>query len=116
MNLAEELGVSGGAASGDGGEGAALAEEAGEVGGFAGRGRDLRFVHRDFRFPAPANVSGEGRYVLLILNQLGGETSRKTGHVCPVCRFGPGAGFAPLIPGYDRGARNSVVRRRGVRR
>ena len=42
VNLAKELGVGGGAASGDGGEGAALSEEACEVGG-------LRFVHRDSR-------------------------------------------------------------------
>src|ERR1039458_606037 len=44
---AEELGVGGGAASGDGAKGAALAEEAAEVEGRAGIGGGLRFVHKD---------------------------------------------------------------------
>jgi hypothetical protein len=53
VDAAEELGVGGGAASGDGGESAALAEEAAEVGGLAGNGGDLRFVHRNSRAPKP---------------------------------------------------------------
>jgi hypothetical protein len=60
VDAAEELGMGGGTASGDGGEGAALAEEAAEVEGFAGVGgdlrfvQDLRFVHRDSMVPNPA--------------------------------------------------------------
>src|ERR1039458_7455861 len=46
-HAAEELGVGGGAASGDGAKGAALAEEAAEVEGRAGIGGGLRFVHKD---------------------------------------------------------------------
>jgi hypothetical protein len=45
VDAAEELGMGGGTASGDGGKGAALAEQAAEVEGFAGIGGDLRFVH-----------------------------------------------------------------------
>jgi len=41
--------MGGGTASGDGGKGAALAEESAEVEGFAGIGGDLRFV-QDLRF------------------------------------------------------------------
>src|SRR5260370_37577262 len=91
------------------GEGAALAEEAGDVGGFAGRaGICGSFIETPFgRFRDRTNVSGRKRYVLLILNKLGGEVSRKTGHVCPVCYFSPGADAAPLIPGYDWSSRNS---------
>src|ERR1019366_8832929 len=51
VNAAKELGVGGGTSSGDGGKGAALAEETAEVDGFAGIGRDLRFVHRGSRGP-----------------------------------------------------------------
>jgi hypothetical protein len=60
VDAAEELGVGGGTASGDGGKGAALAEEAAEVEGFAGIGGDLRFVqglrfaHGNSRTPKPA--------------------------------------------------------------
>jgi hypothetical protein len=60
VDAAEELGVGGGTASGDGGEAAALSEEAAEVEGFAGIGgdlrfvEDLRFVHRNSRAPNPA--------------------------------------------------------------
>ena len=46
-DAAEELGVGGGAASGDSAEGAALAEKAAEVEDGAGVGGDFRFVHRD---------------------------------------------------------------------
>jgi hypothetical protein len=91
--------VGGGAASGDGSEGAALAEEASEIGG-------LRFVHRDSRFRDRTNLSGGERYVLLILNRLGGEVGRKTGHVCPVWHFRAGPDAAPLFSGYDPGVRN----------
>ena len=64
-----------------------------------GRGRGLggggfRSL-RDSRSRDRTNVSGAGRYVLLILNQLGGETGRKTGHVCPVCGLGPERGSPP---------------------
>jgi hypothetical protein len=61
VNLAEELGVSGGAASGDSGESAALAEEAGEVGGFAGRCGDLRFVHLGLQNPGPDKLVRHGK-------------------------------------------------------
>ena len=45
VDAAEELGVGGGTTSGDGGEGAALAEEAAEV--YAWIDGDLRCVHSD---------------------------------------------------------------------
>ena len=64
-----------------------LAEEAAEVGGLAGDGGGLRFVHRNSRArEGRTDVAGRRRYVLLILNKLGGEEGGKTGQVCPVCR------------------------------
>jgi hypothetical protein len=46
VDAAEELGVGGGAASGHGGEGTALAEETAESDGVEGVGGDLRFLHK----------------------------------------------------------------------
>jgi hypothetical protein len=69
VNAAEELGVGGGTASGDGGEGATLAEETSEFEGRSGNGRDLRFVQSDSRAPRRTWMSGQGQYSLLKLNQ-----------------------------------------------
>jgi hypothetical protein len=49
VDAAEELGVGGGATSGDGSEGAALSEEAAKIEGRVRVGGDLRFVHTDSR-------------------------------------------------------------------
>ena len=47
VDATEQLGVGGGATSGDGSEGAALSEEAAKIEGHVGVGGDLRFVHTD---------------------------------------------------------------------
>src|ERR1019366_5584157 len=69
VDAAEELGVGGGTTSGDGGEGAALAEEAAEVEGLAGNG-ELWCVHGNSRAPKPASVSGWRGLTLLIITKL----------------------------------------------
>jgi hypothetical protein len=51
VDAAEELGVGGGTTSGDGSEGAALAEEAAKIEEGAGGGGDFQFIHRDSRAP-----------------------------------------------------------------
>jgi hypothetical protein len=69
-DAAEELGVGGGAASGDSAEGAALAEKAAEVEGLEGIGEDLWFVHRDSRAPKRANFSPLRLIGLFIIKEL----------------------------------------------
>jgi hypothetical protein len=51
VDTSEELGVGGGTTSGDGSEGAALAEEAAKIEEGAGGGGDFLFIHRDSKAP-----------------------------------------------------------------
>jgi hypothetical protein len=88
VDAAEELGVGGGTTSGDGGEGAALAEDAAEVEGLAGNG-ELRCVHGNSRAPKATTVAGWKRSVLLIINMLSRTEPEKTGQVCLVCPCSP---------------------------
>jgi hypothetical protein len=110
VDAAEELGVGGGTASGDGGEGAALAEEVAKVEGLAGNGGDRRFVHgklqgsetgwrvrlETMRFvnnkQVTWNRSETNRPSLSGLSVQPGERERP-----------------PLIPWYGEGRRNSGV-------
>jgi hypothetical protein len=76
-DAAEELGVGGGAASGDSAEGAALAEKAAEVEDGARVGEDFWFVHRDSNASERARLGPLRLMRLLIIKELGGQNAKK---------------------------------------
>jgi hypothetical protein len=84
VNAAEELGVGGGTTSGDGGEGAALAEETAEVDGLAGIGGELRFVHRCSRARERDKFVPRARINLLIIKELSGRRRKKRDKFVPL--------------------------------
>src|ERR1017187_3767359 len=82
-DAAEELGVGGGAASGDSAEGAALAEKAAEVEDGAGVGGDFWFVHRDSNASERATSGPPGLVHCLIIKELGGQKAKKRARTGP---------------------------------
>src|ERR1017187_7468703 len=82
-DAAEDLGVGGGAASGDGAEGTALAEEAAEVEDRAGLGGGSGFVHRDSNLSKRAIRGPPGLMRSLQKKELGGQNAKKRARLGP---------------------------------
>ena len=97
--------MGGGTTSGNGSEGAALAEEAAEIEGSAGVGGDLRFVHRESRRQTGHRVRSDVmRFVdSKQVKWRGGRKNRPSMSGLP---FQPSERVAPLVPCYDRSVRD----------
>jgi hypothetical protein len=110
VNAAEELGLSGGTASGGSGEGAMLAEEAAEVEGRVGFGEDLRFFHRDSRAPELRQIclTRKMRFVdnKRVNRHEDGKVETNLSQLAGPATLRDAQRVAPLIPWYDRGVRD----------